>query len=132
MGKVVVMPKLGLTMTEGTVDEWKKNEGYAVKQGEVLFTVSTDKLTNDIEAPASGTLLKIVAKAGDPVPVLSPIAFIGEPGEKIDLPEASAPAAAPAAGAAPAAADRTTNWVNNLASPRLTLASTSSNGMYTG
>jgi dihydrolipoamide dehydrogenase len=105
MGKVVVMPKLGLTMTEGTVDEWKKNEGDAVKQGEVLFTVSTDKLTNDIEAPASGTLLKIVAKAGDPVPVLAPIAFIGEPGEKIDLPEAAAPAAAPAAGAAPAAAE---------------------------
>ena len=105
MGKVVVMPKLGLTMTEGTVDEWKKNEGDAVKEGEVLFSVSTDKLTNDIEAPASGTLLKIIAKAGDPVPVLAPVAFIGEPGEKIDLPEAAAPAAAPAAGAAPAAAE---------------------------
>jgi len=105
MGKVVVMPKLGLTMTEGTVDEWKKTEGDAVKEGEVLFSVSTDKLTNDIEAPASGTLLKIIAKAGDPVPVLAPVAFIGEPGEKIDLPEAAAPAAAPAAGAAPAAAE---------------------------
>ena len=99
------MPKLGLTMTEGTVDEWKKTEGDAVKEGEVLFSVSTDKLTNDIEAPASGTLLKIIAKAGDPVPVLAPVAFIGEPGEKIDLPEAAAPAAAPAAGAAPAAAE---------------------------
>ena len=95
MGKVVVMPKLGLTMTEGTVDEWKKNEGDAVKEGEVLFSVSTDKLTNDIEAPASGTLLKIIAKAGDPVPVLAPVAFIGEPGEKIDLPEAAAPSPSP-------------------------------------
>ena len=37
----------------------------------MLFSVSTDKLTNDIEAPASGTLLKIIAKAGDPVPVLA-------------------------------------------------------------
>jgi pyruvate/2-oxoglutarate dehydrogenase complex dihydrolipoamide acyltransferase (E2) component len=37
MGKVVVMPKLGLTMTEGTVDEWKKNEGDAVKEGESCF-----------------------------------------------------------------------------------------------
>ena len=101
MGKVVVMPKLGLTMTEGTIDEWKKNEGDAVKEGEVLFSVSTDKLTNDIEAPASGTLLKIAAKAGEPVPVLAPVAFIGEPGEKIDLPEA----AAPAGSAAPAAAE---------------------------
>ncbi len=64
MGKVVVMPKLGLTMTEGTVDEWKKNEGDAVQEGEVLLTVSTDKLTNDIQAPASGTLLKIAVPAG--------------------------------------------------------------------
>ena len=105
MGKVVVMPKLGLTMTEGTIDAWKKNEGDAVKEGEVLFSVSTDKLTNDIEAPASGTLLKIAVKAGDTAPVLAPIGFIGEPGEKIDLPDAAAPAAAAATPAAPAAAE---------------------------
>ena len=108
MGKVVVMPKLGLTMTEGTVDEWKKNEGDAVQEGEVLLTVSTDKLTNDIQAPASGTLLKIAVPAGETVPVLAPIGFIGEPGEKVDLPDAGAPAkesaSAPAgAAAAPAA-----------------------------
>ena len=40
MGKVIVMPKLGLTMTEGTIDAWKKNEGDAVKEGEVLFSVN--------------------------------------------------------------------------------------------
>lgn len=106
MGKVVVMPKLGLTMTEGTIDEWKKNEGDAVKEGEVLFSVSTDKLTNDIEASASGTLLKIAVKAGDTAPVLAPVGFIGEPGEKIDLPDLAAPAAAGAStAAAPAAAE---------------------------
>lgn len=92
MGKVVVMPKLGLTMTEGTVDEWKKNEGDTVQEGEILLTVSTDKLTNDIQAPASGTLLKIAVPAGETVPVLAPIGFIGEPGEKVDLPDAAAPA----------------------------------------
>ena len=89
MGKIVVMPKLGLTMTEGTVDEWKKKEGEPVKEGEVLFSVSTDKLTNDIEATASGTLLKIAVQAGETVPCLAPVAFIGEQGETVDLGTAS-------------------------------------------
>ena len=105
MGKVVVMPKLGLTMTEGTIDAWKKQEGDPVQEGEVLFSVSTDKLTNDIQATVSGTLLKIAVPAGEPVPVLAPIAFIGEPGEKIDLPAPAAPASAPAPAAAPSGAE---------------------------
>ena len=62
MAKLVVMPKLGLTMTEGLVSRWLKAEGDAVKEGEPLFEVETDKLTNTIEATASGTLLKILAK----------------------------------------------------------------------
>lgn len=85
MGKRIVMPKLGLTMTEGTIDEWKKKEGEAVKEGEPLFSVSTDKLTNDVEATASGTLLKIAVHAGETVPCLAPVAFIGQPGEAPDL-----------------------------------------------
>ena len=56
MAKVIVMPKLGLTMTEGTLSKWLKHEGEAVKEGEPLFEVETDKLTNTIEASASGTL----------------------------------------------------------------------------
>ena len=102
MGKVVVMPKLGLTMTEGTIDAWMKKEGDVVTEGEHLFTVSTDKLTNDIGAPESGTLLKILMPAGETGPCLTPIAVIGEPGETVDIPgaeapKAEAPAAAPAA-----------------------------------
>ena len=64
MTKVIVMPKLGLTMTEGTVSKWLKGEGDAVKDGEDLFEVETDKLTNTIKATDSGTLLKIVAAEG--------------------------------------------------------------------
>ncbi len=94
MGKTVVMPKLGLTMTEGTIDAWKKKEGDAVREGEALFSVSTDKLTNDIESPVSGTLLKIAVAAGETAPCLAAVAFIGEPGEKPDLPASGAPAAA--------------------------------------
>ena len=110
MAKVIVMPKLGLTMTEGTVSKWLKNEGDAVKEGEPLFEVETDKLTNTIEATASGTLLKILAKEGNTLPCLAGVAVIGEPNEDIselvpgEAPKAEAPAPAPAAApAAPAA-----------------------------
>jgi dihydrolipoamide dehydrogenase len=98
------MPKLGLTMTEGTIESWSKKEGDAVKEGEVLFSVSTDKLTNDIEATVSGTLLKIVVKAGEAAPCLAPVAYIGEAGEQVAsaaAPAAAAPAASAAAPAAP-------------------------------
>lgn len=102
MAKEVVMPKLGLTMTEGTVDSWHKKEGDAVKEGEALFSVSTDKLTNDIQATVSGTLLKIAVPEGETVPCLAVVAYIGEPGEKIGSAAAPAQAAAPAVSAAPA------------------------------
>ena len=71
MAKLVVMPKLGLTMTEGAVSRWLKKEGEPVQEGEPLFEVETDKLTNTIEATASGTLLKILAKEGDTLPCLT-------------------------------------------------------------
>ena len=57
MATEVLMPKMGLTMTEGTIEEWKKKEGDAVKKGDVLFSVATDKLTNDVEADTDGVLL---------------------------------------------------------------------------
>lgn len=97
MAKEIVMPKLGLTMTEGTVDSWYKKEGEAVKEGEKLFAVSTDKLTNDVEASASGTLLKILVPEGGTVACLTPVAVIGAAGESY--------AAAPAAGPGPAKAE---------------------------
>ena len=92
MAKEIVMPKLGLTMTEGTIESWYKKEGEAVKEGEKLFAVSTDKLTNDVEATASGTLLKILVPEGGTVACLTPVAVIGAQGESY----AAAPAAAPA------------------------------------
>ena len=78
----VLMPKLGLTMTEGTIEEWKFREGDAVKKGDVLFTVATDKLTNDVECEADGTLLKIVLPAGETADCKSVVAYIGEAGEQ--------------------------------------------------
>ncbi len=96
MSKEIVMPKLGLTMTEGTVDSWYKKEGEAVKEGEKLFAVSTDKLTNDVEATASGTLLKILVPEGGTVACLTPVAVIGAQGESYAAATAAAPAQAKA------------------------------------
>ena len=57
----VKMPQLGLTMEEGTVSKWIKHEGDAVKVGDVILEITTDKLTNEVASEAEGTLLKIVA-----------------------------------------------------------------------
>ena len=88
------MPKLGLTMTEGTIDEWKKNVGDAVSKGEILFSVETDKLTNDVEAEADGILLAITVPAGETVTCKTVIGWLGAAGEAV-----------PAAGTATAAAE---------------------------
>ena len=101
MAKTVVMPKLGLTMTEGTVSKWLKKVGDEVKEGEPLFEVETDKLTNTIEASASGILRHLFVEDGATVPVLAKIAVIASADEDISALIAEA---APASGAAPASA----------------------------
>ena len=94
MAKVVVMPKMGLTMTEGTIDEWKKNVGDTVQKGEILYSVTTDKLTNDVEAEADGVLLKILVAAGETVPCKTLVGWLGAPGEAVpDAAGGNAPAA---------------------------------------
>jgi pyruvate dehydrogenase E2 component (dihydrolipoamide acetyltransferase) len=65
----VVMPKIGLTMTEGKVLEWKKGEGDWVEKGEILFVFETEKVTFEVEAPESGFLARIVAQVDEVVPV---------------------------------------------------------------
>ena len=99
---------MGLTMTEGTIDEWKVKEGDAVKKGDVLYSVATDKLTNDVESDVDGVLLKIVVAAGETAPCKAVVGWIGAAGEAVPETAAAAPAApaaaAPAAPAAPAAA----------------------------
>ena len=83
MAKIVVMPKLGLVMTAGTIVTWLKSVGDPVTEGEPLFDVETEKLTNTIEAPASGTLLRILVDAGSKVPCFTPVGVIGAVGEDI-------------------------------------------------
>ena len=83
MATAILMPKLGLTMTEGTIEEWKKKEGDEVKKGEILFSVETDKLTTDVEAEADGVLLKILVPAGETVACKTLIGWLGAAGEAV-------------------------------------------------
>ena len=108
----IVMPKLGLTMSEGLIIEWKKKEGDQVKKGEILFVLQTEKVTFEVESPADGVLGKILVGENETVAVSTVVAYILEPGEDIShLGEVAVPplagpiqteeAAAPHAGGGP-------------------------------
>ena len=84
MATNVLMPKLGLTMTEGTVVKWNKSIGDSVKAGEPLVEIETDKINNVIDAPADGLLLKVLVDEGDEMEVSGLLAIIGEQGEKVE------------------------------------------------
>ena len=83
MATVVVMPKLGLTMTEGTVETWLKSEGEWVEKGEALLVIMTEKVTYEYEAPASGILRVVIHREGEVVPVATPIAVIAGGDEEL-------------------------------------------------
>lgn len=73
MSADLIMPKLGLTMTEGLLLEWKVAPGETFSKSQVLFLVETDKAVTDIEAEADGVLGEILVKEGETVPVGSPV-----------------------------------------------------------
>jgi pyruvate dehydrogenase E2 component (dihydrolipoamide acetyltransferase) len=83
MAQIVDMPQLSDTMREGVLRKWRKNEGEKVAPGELFAEVETDKATMDWEAYDEGTLLKKLINDGATVPVGSPIAILGNPGEDI-------------------------------------------------
>ncbi|SNS10256.1 pyruvate dehydrogenase E2 component (dihydrolipoamide acetyltransferase) [Anaerovirgula multivorans] len=83
MTTLVQMPKLGLTMVEGTITAWLKKEGDLVEKGEILFEVSTDKITNEIESAVSGVLRKILVQEGETCEVKKNVAIIAEENEDI-------------------------------------------------
>jgi pyruvate dehydrogenase E2 component (dihydrolipoamide acetyltransferase) len=94
MSQVIVMPKLGMTMTEGTIVEWHKEVGEPVSEGEAVLTISSEKLTQEVEAPVSGVLLTKKADVDDQLEVGAAIAVIGAEGETEDEVAAEAPASA--------------------------------------
>ena len=82
MATEITMPKLGLTMTTGKVGRWLVQEGSPVKQGEALLEIMTDKITNVIESPRNGVLLKIMAREGAELPVGAVLGAMGDAGEE--------------------------------------------------
>ena len=74
----VIMPQMSLTMQTGLVSKWLKSQGEMVSAGEQICTIEGDKAALDIEAPASGILLRIVAQEGQEFPVKQIMAYIGD------------------------------------------------------
>lgn len=97
MSETIVMPKLGMTMTEGTIVEWYKEVGDPVNEGEAVLMISSEKLNQEVEAPISGKLLIKNAEVDDQLEVGAPIAVIGAVGEVVVTNEVQVdqPAAAP-------------------------------------
>ena len=128
MATIVQMPQMGVSDESALLAEWLVQEGEQVKVGQALFSQETGKSSFECLAEVEGTLLKQLVPAGEEVAVGTPVAVIGQPGEKFDLPAgAAAPAAeapkaetpkaeAAAPAAAPAPAAQTSDHLN--ASPR--------------
>lgn len=85
MATEIKMPQLGLTMTEGTIDEWIKKEGDIVKKGDALVSISTDKIVSEIESEVDGILHKIYVQDGEDVPVQGLLAIVGDVDEQITI-----------------------------------------------
>jgi len=83
MAHVMVMPKLGLSMVDGKITRWLKSEGDKVNEGEEIFEVETEKISQPVESDATGVLLKIIVEEGETANCLEPVAIIGEPNEDI-------------------------------------------------
>ncbi len=112
MAKIFEMPKLGMDMEEGTVNKWLKKEGETVEKGEALVDIESDKASVTVESNKSGKLLKIYLAEGEDCPCGTPIAYIGNEGDKFPetltkkaeekKPEEKSPVAAPVSSQAPA------------------------------
>jgi pyruvate dehydrogenase E2 component (dihydrolipoamide acetyltransferase) len=89
MALEVTLPRLGQGMESGTIVRWLKSEGDRVEKGEALYELDTEKVTQEVEADASGVLLKILAQEGEEIEVGKRIAVIGEEGEEVPAGEAA-------------------------------------------
>ncbi len=102
----VIMPQVGQDIPRGEIVEWLKAEGDRVEKGEVVLVVESEKASFEVEAEESGVLLKVLYGEGEEVDILSPVAYVGRPGETVPEPEEqkAAPVEAPQPGKPAAAA----------------------------
>jgi pyruvate dehydrogenase E2 component (dihydrolipoamide acetyltransferase) len=116
MATLVPIPKLGQSEETVSIAKWRVKEGDTVKKGDILFDVETDKAVLEVESQFEGTVLKVLAKEGVDLPVMSPALVIGKPGEALpEIPVVAAaakPAEAPAAPVAPGAKSAAPTSVN--------------------
>ncbi|MEJ8548703.1 dihydrolipoamide acetyltransferase family protein [Brevibacillus borstelensis] len=84
MAAEVIMPKLGMSMVEGTVIAWKKKVGDQIAKGEGIVDISSEKIEMELEAPADGILLAIAVADGEVVPYGTVLGYIGQSGEQIE------------------------------------------------
>jgi pyruvate/2-oxoglutarate dehydrogenase complex dihydrolipoamide acyltransferase (E2) component len=75
----IPLPKLGWTMEEAEMEEWLAQEGDAVEEGQPLFRIITEKVSTDVEATVTGTLVKIVAQVGEIIKVGDTVAVVEVP-----------------------------------------------------
>ena len=124
MAEVILMPRLSDTMTEGVIAAWHKNVGDAVKKGDLLAEIETDKATMELESYQEGVLLHIGTTKGGKLQVNDLLAIIGKAGEDVASLIASVGAGSPAAAPAtePAPATATAAPVAASASPALDVA----------
>lgn len=101
MAHQVLMPKQGNTVESCIIVEWNVKVGDRIEVGTVLCSAETDKSTIDVESTVAGTVLALLYNEGDDVPVMLPIAVVGEPGEEIDAPAVETKAASPEASEEP-------------------------------
>ncbi len=99
MAEIIRMPKLGFDMAEGTLVRWVRQVGEPIQKGDILAEIETDKATVEVEASVSGVVLQHLVDQGAVVPVNTPIAVIGQPGESVAEP--AIPAAKPGPAEAP-------------------------------
>ncbi len=118
----IILPQLGQTMEEGTVEKWHKKEGDTVKKGEILFDLTTDKATLEVESFAEGVLKKILVSEGETVPVNSLVAVVGGEDDEVpdDLDHTPAPAGPPVSAEEPAGSERAAQQTGTAAAAGVT------------
>ena len=90
MATEILMPKLGLTMTEGLIQKWLVQVGDTVTSGQPLLEISSEKLTSEVESPASGVVLDIVHGEGATVKCKEVVGWVGQEGENVGTQEVPA------------------------------------------
>ena len=115
----VVMPQMGVSVSEGTITKWLKSEGEEVARDEALLEISTDKVDTEVPSPGEGVVAKIMVQEGETVEVGTVLAVIAPAGAELDSPEAAAPAPAeaPPEPATQAAADASEAAATETAEP---------------